>query len=208
LKKDLYIKAHCKIKNNQLFFNDELLFKDEEAEDLKSFLKSTYKFLELKYGKFFKMDSLSKLTFLASEIVLTKTNAKEETENIALVFSNNASSLETDRKHQKSIDNLDDYFPSPAIFVYTLPNIGIGEVSIRHQLKSENAFFVFNEYNADFHTTYESSLIQSNKAEAVLAGWTNVDNDKNYEAFVYLVSTKGKIEHNKKELNQIYTNKN
>ena len=208
MKKDLYIKAHCKIKNNQLFFNDELLFKDEEAEDLKSFLKSTYKFLELKYGKFFKMDNLSKLTFLASEVILTKTNAKEETENIALVFSNNASSLETDRKHQKSIDNLDDYFPSPAIFVYTLPNIGIGEVSIRHQLKSENAFFVFNEYNADFHTTYESSLIQSSKAEAVLAGWTNVDDDKNYEAFVYLVSTKGTIEHNKKELNQIYTNKN
>jgi len=205
MKNKTYIKAHCKIKNNQLFFNDKLLFKDEESTDLKSFLKSTYKFLELKYGKFFKMDSLSKLTFLASEVLLSKTNIKEETQNIAIVFSNNASSLETDRKHQKSIDNLDDYFPSPAIFVYTLPNIGIGEVSIRHQLKSENAFFVFNEYNADFHYTYESSLINSAKADAVLAGWTNVDDDKNYEAFVYLIDTKGDIEHKKELLNQIYT---
>ena len=204
MKKERYIKAHCKIKNNQLFFNDKLLFKDEESQDLKAFLKSTYKFLGLKYGKFFKMDSLSKLTFLASEVLFNQTSIKEETENIAIIFSNNASSLETDRKHQKSIDNLDDYFPSPAIFVYTLPNIGIGEVSIRHQLKSENAFFVFNEYNADFHATYESSLINSAKADAVLAGWTNVDNDNNYEAFVYLVGTKGDIKHNKENLNQIY----
>ena len=200
----LYIKAYCKIKNNQLFFNDKLLFEDKESTNLKAFLKSTYQFLGLKYGKFFKMDSLSKLTFLASEVILNKTNTKEETKNIAIVFSNNASSLETDRKHQKSIDNLDDYFPSPAIFVYTLPNIGIGEVSIRHQLKSENAFFVFNKYNADFHTVYESSLINSAKAEAVLSGWTNVDNDVNYEAFVYLVGKKGIIEHNKNTLNQIY----
>lgn len=200
----LYIKAHCKIKNNQLFFNDKLLFEDKKSTNLKDFLKSTYQFLELKYRKFFKMDSLSKLTFLASEVVLSNTNAKEETKNIALVFSNNASSLETDRKHQKSINNLDDYFPSPAIFVYTLPNIGIGEVSIRHQLKSENAFFVFNKYNADFHTVYESSLINSAKAESVLSGWTNVDDDTNYEAFVYLVGKKGTIEHNKNTLNQIY----
>lgn len=200
----LYIKAHCKIKNNQLFFNDKLLFEDKESTNLKDFLKKTYQFLELKYGKFFKMDSLSKLTFLASEVVLSKTNAKEETKNIAVVFSNNASSLETDRKHQKSINNLDDYFPSPAIFVYTLPNIGIGEVSIRHQLKSENAFFVFDKYNADFHTVYENSLINSAKAEAVLSGWTNVDDDTNYEAFVYLVGKKGTIEHNKNTINQIY----
>lgn len=202
MNKNLYIKSHCKIKNNELFFNGKSIFKDNESTDLKSFLKSGYKFLDLKYGKFFKMDSLSKLTFLASEIIFQ--NTEINTKNIALVFSNNASSLETDRKHQKSIDNLDDYFPSPAIFVYTLPNIGIGEVSIRHQLKSENAFFVFNKYNADFHTVYESSLINSAKAEAVLSGWTNVDNDVNYEAFVYLVGKKGIIEHNKNTLNQIY----
>jgi len=202
LNKVLYIKSHCKIKNNELFFNNKSIFKDNESTDLKSFLKSSYKFLNLKYGKFFKMDSLSKLSFLASEIIFQ--NTKIDTKNIAIVFSNNASSLETDRKHQKSINKIDDYFPSPAIFVYTLPNIGIGEVSIRHQLKSENAFFVFNKYNADFHTVYENSLINSAKADAVLGGWTNVDNDTNYEAFVYLVSKKGTIEHNKKKLNKLY----
>jgi len=199
----LHIQSYCKIKDNTVTLDGNVVFKDN-ADDLKSFLKSTYKHLNLKYGKFFKMDSLSKIAFLASEFIFNKSQIDRKSDTIAIVFSNNASSLETDRKHQKSIDNADDYFPSPTIFVYTLPNIGIGEISIRHQLKSENAFFVFNNYNAEFHYTYENSLIQSKKADAVLGGWINVDDDKNYEAFVYLVSKKGEIEHNKKQLNKLY----
>lgn len=199
----LHIQSYCKIKNNTIILDGNVIF-NEDTDNLKSFLKSTYKFLELKYGKFFKMDSLSKLAFLASELIFNKSQIDCKSDNIAIVFSNNASSLETDRKHQKSIDDADDYFPSPTIFVYTLPNIGIGEISIRHQLKSENAFFVFNNYNAEFHYTYENSLVQSKKADAVLSGWVNVDDDKNYEAFIYLVSKKGEIEHNKKQLNKLY----
>ncbi len=200
----LYIQSYCKIKNNTIFFNGNPVFKDTKAENLKDFLKSTYKHLGLKYGKFFKMDNLSKLAFLASEIIFKETKIDTENENVAIVFSNNASSLETDRKHQMSINDKDNYFPSPAIFVYTLPNIGIGEISIRHQLKSENAFFVFNKYNAEFHYNYEKSLIQTKKADAVLSGWVNVDDDTNYETFMYLVSKNGKLEHNKKQLNKLY----
>jgi len=200
----LYIENYCKIKNNTVTLNSNIIFEEDNAENLKSFLKSIYKHLDLKYSKFFKMDNLSKLAFLASEIILKESKINSEKENIAIVFSNNASSLETDRKHQKSIDKITDYFPSPAIFVYTLPNIGIGEISIRHQLKSENAFFVFERYNAEFHYTYENSLIQSQKANAVLSGWVNVDDDTNYEAFIYLVSQNGKIKHNQEQLNKLY----
>tara|TARA_B110000091_G_C13734847_1_gene440646 strand:+ start:389 stop:844 length:456 start_codon:yes stop_codon:yes gene_type:complete len=135
------------------------------------------------------MDNLSKLSFLASEIVLEDSKNSIKDKNVAIIFSNNASSLETDRKHQKSISNKDEYFPSPAIFVYTLPNIGIGEISIKHQFKSENAFFIFNNYNAKFHYVYENSLLQLENTDAVLSGWTNIDDDE-YEAFVYLVSDK------------------
>jgi len=199
----LYITNYCKIKNNSITLNGKIIF-ETQAETLKDFLKKVTKHIDLKYPKFFKMDSLSKITFLASELVINNSKIDTQKEKLAIVFSNNASSLETDRKHQKSIEDKDNCFPSPAIFVYTLPNIGIGEVSIRHQLKTENAFFVFENYNATFHYTYENSLIQSQKATAILAGWTNVDTDTNYEAFVYLVSEKGKIEHTKEQLNKLY----
>ena len=198
--KELYIQNYCSIKNNKVSLNGNLIF-EESSEDIKSFFKSVYQNLEPKYSKFFKMDALSKLAFLSAEILL-KEEAKK---NIAIILSNNASSLDTDRKHQDSINNKENYYPSPAVFVYTLPNIGIGEISIRHQLKSENGFFVFENYNANFHYNYENILIQNNKSDAVLAGWVNIDGDS-YEAFLYLVSQNGTIEHTEKNLKQLYNN--
>lgn len=198
--KKLYIQNYCSIKNSKVSLNGNLIF-EENSEDIKFFFKSVYQYLEPKYSKFFKMDALSKLAFLSAEILLKE----EEQKNIAIILSNNASSLDTDRKHQDSINDKENYFPSPAVFVYTLPNIGIGEISIRHQLKSENGFFVFENYNANFHYNYENILIQNNKSEAVLAGWVNIDGDS-YEAFLYLVSQNGTIEHTEKNLKQLYNN--
>ncbi len=198
--KELYIQNYCSIKNNKVSLNGNLIF-EENSEDIKSFFKSVYQYLDPKYSKFFKMDALSKLAFLSAEILM-KEEAKK---NIAIILSNNASSLDTDRKHQDSINDKENYYPSPAVFVYTLPNIGIGEISIRHQLKSENGFFVFENYNTNFHYNYENILIQNNKSEAVLAGWVNIDGDS-YEAFLYLVSQNGTIEHTEKNLKQLYNN--
>jgi len=200
LTKNLYIQNYCSIKNNRVSLNGDLVF-EENSGDIKSFLKSVYQYLNPKYSKFFKMDALSKLAFLSAEILLKDVAHK----NIAIILSNNASSLDTDRKHQNSINDKDNYYPSPAVFVYTLPNIGIGEISIRHQLKSENGFFVFEKYNANFHYHYENILIQNNKSEAVLAGWVNIDKDS-YEAFLYLVSQNGTLEHTEQNLKQLYNN--
>ena len=200
--KNLYIQHYCRIKNNKVYLNGDLIF-EENSEDIKSFLKSVYQFLDPKYSKFFKMDALSKLAFLSAEIILKDINT--ENKNIGIILSNNASSLDTDRKHQDSINDKENYYPSPAVFVYTLPNIGIGEISIRHQLKSENGFFVFEKYNANFHHNYENILIQNNKSEAVLGGWVNIDEDS-YEAFLYLISENGTIEHTEQNLKQLYTN--
>ncbi len=202
MNKKLYINSYCKIKDGKAILNDNIIF-DDDSNELKTFFKNLYKNLGIEYPKFFKMDNLSKLAFVGAEILLKNNNS--ENKNIAIILSNNASSLDTDRKHQDSISDLENYYPSPAIFVYTLPNIGIGEISIRHQLKSENAFFIFEKYNADFHHVYENIIIQSKKSDAVLAGWVNIDDD-NYEAFLYLVSENGKIKHTNQILNQLYIN--
>ena len=200
--KNLYIQKYCSIKNNNVSLNGTIIF-SEETNEVKDFFKSVYQFLGIKYSKFFKMDNLSKLAFLSAEFILK--DIEIESKNIAIILSNNASSLDTDRKHQNSINDSDNYFPSPAVFVYTLPNIGIGEISIRHQLKSENGFFVFEKYNANFHFNYEKSLLNNNKSDSVLAGWVNIDKDS-YEAFLYLVSENGTLEHTEQNLNQLYTN--
>lgn len=203
---DLKIKEYCRISNNRVQLNDELLLEDP-GSDFTTFIKLAYKKMETNYPKFFKMDDLSKLGFLATDILLKPmTQDSEMPKNIALVFSNSASSLQTDRKHQESILDKENYFPSPAVFVYTLPNICLGEISIKHRLYSENSFFIFNHFNAEYLHDYASSLIKTEKADEVLCGWINCDVD-DYEAFLYLVSTEGSIAHNKEEIIKLYTTK-
>jgi hypothetical protein len=201
-----HIKSYVHIKNNTVSLNGKVIYTDNEP-DFKSFIKGAYKATETKYPKFFKMDSLSKLAFLAGDIILNAEQLSiEEENNIALVFSNKASSLDTDRKHQDSIQNKNNYYPSPAVFVYTLPNICIGEISIKHKLYSENSFFIFDSFNALHLEGYASSLLTDNKSDQVLCGWTEYDGDNTYEAFLYLVSPEGKIEHNTEEIIKLYSN--
>jgi hypothetical protein len=103
-------------------------------------------------------------------------------------LANKSSSLDTDVKYQESISDKENYYPSPAVFVYTLPNICLGEISIRHQLKSENSFFIFDAFNTEFMSNYSNILLNTNKADMVLCGWVEFFND-NYKAFLCTIST-------------------
>lgn len=152
------------------------------------------------YPKFFKMDTLSKLAFLGAELVFSKETPHE---NTAVVLSNRASSLDTDRKHQQSISDPKAYYPSPAVFVYTLPNICIGEISIRHSLYSENNFFILDAFNPDRLWTYAEALFQNKKCSEVLCGWVECDGSS-YEVFMYLVSSSGSKEHSIKNIIALY----
>lgn len=194
MKSSYYIESYCHIRNNDVSRNGNSLFQSN-ADNFQDFIKAAYKNLEIDYSKFFKMDNLSKLVFVAADLLL-----KEETEkNVGLVLSNKAASLDTDRKHQKSMKE----YASPAIFVYTLPNICLGEISIKHQLYSENSFFVFDRFNAHALCTYANSLLEEQKSKKVLCGWADYDNGK-YDAFLYVVAKKGTFVHSIAEINRLY----
>lgn len=170
----------CRVDNGSIQLDNETVFKSEEA-DFSLFAKEAYRALDLQYPKFHKMDNLSKLSLLATELSL-----KNASKNTALVLANRSASLDTDLHHQQTISDPDRYFPSPAVFVYTLPNICLGEISIRHQLRTENIFFVMDDFNEELIEAYSKSLISDGKAESVLCGWMELLQD-NYKAFVYLL---------------------
>lgn len=184
--------------------NGTLLYKRSDP-NFSSFIKSAAHHLKTNYPKFFKMDRLSKLAFLAADELLKHAQLpSDEEQQIAIILSNRASSLDTDRKHQATINDVNQFFPSPSVFVYTLPNICIGEISIRHRLHSENCFFIFDSFNADHLWINAQSLLKTKKAEKVLCGWVDVD-DNNYEAFLYLVEENGNFAHDPKEINRLYS---
>jgi hypothetical protein len=199
MQKHNYITAQCRIQNNEMFVDGQSVFKTQAA-DFAEFSKKAYQHLGLSYPKFFKMDNLSKLAFLGAELLL---KSDHDDSNTALVFANKSASLDTDVKYQQSIADPDNYFPSPAVFVYTLPNICVGEISIRHQLKSENSFFIFDAFNSSLMANYANLLINTEKADKVLGGWVEYFNE-NYEAFLWLVSAKGSAIHNQQSLETAY----
>lgn len=172
----------CTIENSKIVLNNNIIF-ETQTENFSDFAKEAYKTLELNYPKFHKMDNLSKLAFLASEMILKE----EDHSRTALVFANRSSSLDTDFKYQESINSQENYFPSPAVFVYTLPNICVGEISIKHKMQTENAFFVLDEFDEKFLNDYSEQILQSGKADKVLCGWLELYQES-YNAFVYLLT--------------------
>jgi hypothetical protein len=195
----LYITHICKIQSQQIVLNGQVIFEDSESDNLTSFLKNAYKSQNFDYAKFFKMDNLSKLTFLASEPILQSQDDK----NIALLFMNRAASLDTDLKHQQAIQDKTAYYPSPAVFVYTLPNICLGELSIKHKLQTENCFFVSENFDTKLMYNYAEYLIRHKNVNKVLCGWIDVLENQ-YRAVVYLVEKQGEIKHTRNELEQIF----
>ena len=202
------IVSYCKIKNNTVWLNGKEINIDNKSVDFAAFLVNLYRQNNLNYPKFFKMDNLCKLGVLAAEMILQNNLRSEnyEREKVAIFLSNNSSSIETDRNHIKTIVNKNDYFPSPAVFVYTLPNIIIGEIAIKHKLTGENAFFVTETFDEKLMHTYVSIALKSEHTTDAICGWVNVDGNE-YEAFMYYVE-KNNLNNTTKAFNMPHTEEN
>ncbi len=196
-----YIKSYCKIKDGSILVDGVPYF--EADAPFTEFSKIAYQHIGLSYPKFFKMDNMSKLALLASELILKDIIDRTQENDIAIVFANKSASLDTDARYQRSIADADNYFPSPTVFVYTLANICVGEISIRHQLKSENCFFIFETFDAEIMFSYANSLMMTGKATQVLCGWVEIF-ESEYHAFMYLVGREGTIEHTKENIEILY----
>jgi len=191
------ISSHIRIEDFKVWKNDELILDYSETKELNKFLKAIYKLLGMRYMKFFKMDSLSKMGLVGAELLLEQNPIMEkyQAEEIAVVLANSSASLDVDRKYYKTIKDADNYFPSPGLFVYTLPNIVLGEICIRNGFKGENAFFVQKELDSNFIYKYNEDLLLQKDQNAIISGWIEV-NESSYKAVMYLIEKEeGEMEH-------------
>ena len=160
------------VRNNQIKRNETVLF--ETAPDLPfhEFIKLAFKNLQTDYAKFYKMDDFCKLGFVAFEYLRKEIPDFEtgDKSRWALVFSTSASSLDTDLKHLQSIADPDRYFPAPAVFVYTLPNILLGEIAIKNKIQGETLCFVNENPDINRLKTYLQLLFNSTGTERAIFG--------------------------------------
>ena len=176
---ELIISSHCQIIPGIVRLNGDAIFRKEEP-DTTAFLKAVYRGLHFSYPKFFKMDNLCKLAFLTAEALLAdnKATASYAPSDIGIILQNASSSLETDEKHQQSIANREHYFPSPSVFVYTLPNIMAGEIAIRHGIKGENAVHITPSPDPEMLWHQVSELFANHRIHCCLAGYVEEYHDR------------------------------
>jgi hypothetical protein len=189
--KDYVISDYCIIRHGRVIWNGEIVFEGRTAP-VADFLTAIYRHLNVGYPKFFKMDNLCKLGLLASELLVhdKKLTEKYPEDRIGLILSNAASSLDTDRNHQASINDRAHYFPSPSVFVYTLANIVIGEICIRHRFLGEGTFLIEESFDPARLHGYVHGLLLEGAIDCCITGWVELDRDS-YEAVLYLVQKPG-----------------
>ena len=137
------------------------------AGDFHSFIREKYKALGLNDMKFYKMDDMSKLGYIASHLLLDGLSFSPE--DMAVILQNRSASLDSDLKHLRNIT--EGPGASPAVFVYTLPNVASGEISIRHKIKGDNTFFISSSYDKEGMEEYARMVLASSKAKYCIVGW-------------------------------------
>ncbi len=141
------------------------------------------------YPKFFKMDTLSKLGFVASEMLL-KDEGQERfvpREDRAVVLFNKTASLQADTNYQATIQDPENFFPSPAAFVYTLPNIVTGEIAIRNKYYGETSFIVLDSCDAQIMARQLMNAFQDPMTQSILGGWLDCNDENHFEARLFLI---------------------
>lgn len=145
------------------------------------------------YPKFFKMDALCKVGFVASEMLLRaeKEGAIEQrvgynTAERAIVLFNATSSLSDDTNYQKTIGDAGNYYPSPSVFVYTLPNIVTGEIAIRNRYFGEINFIVLAKPDAAMMTKLAENAFCDPETQSILSGWVDCYDEEHFDVRLFI----------------------
>lgn len=140
------------------------------------------------YPKYFKMDPLCRLGFIATELLLkAEGEAAEGTRSDrAVVVCTRYGCYANDCRYQRTITD-ENYFPSPAVFVYTLANIVTGEIAIRNHYQGETSCFVLHDHEPERVRQLAATAFCDDETKSVVSAWLDCRNEEEFEAVVELM---------------------
>lgn len=166
--------------------------------------QDVYRLLKYNYMKFFKMDLLCKWAWLGAEALLTDEGGALyegiDKDKIAVVLMTSHGCIDVDKKYLAGMQNI----ASPALFVYTLPNIMLGEISIRHGFKGEQLCLVDEQFNTEELYFWVSDLLHNRGMEACLCGWANAYDEHTDICLFWVTKQEGKTLFTKDKLQELY----
>ncbi len=100
--------------------------------DVDTDLTAAWATLGTNYDRFHRTDRLARLVLLCAEALLAGLPDDDDLhERTGTVLTGRHGSMDSDLRHYEALRQGQ---VSPAVFVYTLPNIALGELTIRHRL--------------------------------------------------------------------------
>ena len=142
------------------------------------------------YPKYYKMDPLSRLGFIASELLLQAEGAERfvACDDRAVIFFNHSSSICADRQYLETIADPDNCFPSPSVFVYTLPNIVTGEIAIRNGYHGETSFYILPRRDERLMQQILQASCLDLATQSILCGWLDYEDDAHFVADLHILN--------------------
>lgn len=152
-------------------------------------ITAIYKQMIGSYPKIYKMDMLSRLAFVATELLLQAEGAERfiASDDRAVVLFNHSSSVQADRGYLETIADEENCFPSPSIFVYTLPNMAIAEVAMRNLYHGETSFYIL-PYRDEvvMRQVVEASMLDKS-TRSMITGWLDYEDNDHYIADISII---------------------
>jgi len=166
---------YCLITENVVVVDRQTLFTMDSKAGGEANLTNIYRHFGISYPKFHKMDNLAKTGYLAAEILLGKgeTDIPAPKTATGIYLFNKNSSFDTDQRFWETVADPNNSFPSPSLFVYTLPNIVIGEICIRFKIQGEGIIFESDSFDTKMLFEYLKNPFNSGLITDCLVG--NVD---------------------------------
>lgn len=195
----MYIQQYLQWKDKELWLNSQAFLRSNE-EDVMMVAPDIYRQSGIGYPKFFKMDALSKVAFLGASFTIP-TAIEEDKNHISVVISSESGCLEVDKKFDESRAGI----ASPALFVYTLPNIMLGEICIATSFKGEQMCFLSEKPDADLMEFYVKDLLQNRGTQAVLCGHAEATQSGISAAFVWVSKSPSTLPFNQQNLKKIFS---
>lgn len=167
--------------------------------------EEVYRIMQYNYPKFFKMDLLCKWAWLGAEALLDNGNGYLydgiDKTKIGVVLSTASGCLDVDRKYLETTNSI----ASPGLFVYTLPNIMLGEICIRHGFKGEQSCMISGSFNTEETFFWVNDLLQNRGMEACLCGWVEATGDKHDVCLFWIRKNNNGTTFSAANLQQLYT---
>lgn len=160
---------------------------DYQAEGV-ALLTAIYRKTMGDYPKFFKMDLPCRLGLVAAELLLGQAPDRfTPRDDRAIIVFSRSGSLVSDRRFSETI-RPGRFFPSPAVFVYTLPNIVTGELAIRHKYLGETASYLLPSASEPVIGDIAAATFLDPHTRSAVVAWIDCTDDSHFEADVRLVT--------------------